>query len=106
MRLTYYPSQTLYNYRRLKEIVTQRRLKLVCVQYPLRQIGSLKKLFDSTEGIIFVDNEKIFKEALKHDKYEDYFVDRFAGDFGHGTPKGNRLLAENVANVILKECFN
>jgi hypothetical protein len=29
----------------------------------------------------------------------------FAGDFGHCTDKGNRLLAENIATVILKEVF-
>jgi hypothetical protein len=58
------------------------------------------------QGIIFVYNERVFKEALMRGRYEDYFADRFAGDFGHGTPKGNRLLAENIANTILKECFN
>jgi lysophospholipase L1-like esterase len=28
------------------------------------------------------------------------------GDFGHCTPKGNRLLAENIAQTILKEVFH
>ena len=76
------------------------------MQYPLRSIEPLKKLFDSTEGIIFVENKKIFEDALRHDRYEDYFADNFGGEFGHGTPLGNRLIAENVANVILKEVFN
>jgi hypothetical protein len=35
-----------------------------------------------------------------------YFVDMSGGDFGHCAPKGNRLLAENIANVILKEVFH
>jgi hypothetical protein len=26
----------------------------------------------------------------------------FGGDFGHCTPEGNRLLAENITEVILK----
>jgi len=30
----------------------------------------------------------------------------FGGDFGHCTHKGNRLLAENIANVIFKEVFS
>jgi len=30
----------------------------------------------------------------------------FGGDFGHCTPKGNRLLATNIADVILKEVFH
>ena len=33
-------------------------------------------------------------------------MDMFGGDFGHCTVKGNRLLAENVARVILKEIFD
>jgi len=57
-------------------------------------------------NIIFVDNEKIFLDALKETSYRDIFRDRFGGDFGHCTIKGNRLLATNVANVILKECFD
>ena len=66
----------------------------------------LKKMFKDSNGIIFVDNEKIFKEALKNASFKEYFMDMFAGDFGHCTPKGNKLLAKNVANAILKERFN
>lgn len=100
-----YNPLTRYNYQKLKNIVTGRRIKLVCVQYPVRGIEPLKKMFESQEGIIFVDNEEVFKEALKTAKYSDYFQDIFAGDFGHCTPKGNRLLAGNIAKVILKEVF-
>jgi hypothetical protein len=56
--------------------------------------------------IIFVDNKKVFKDAVKKDGYNTYFVDMFGGDFGHCTVKGNRLLAENIANTILKEVFH
>lgn len=103
-RLKYYNPATRYNYNKLREIVSQ-RIKLVCVQYPMRNIEPLKNLFDSREGVIFVDNEKIFKNALKNAKYDDYFCDNFAGDFGHCTDKGNKLLAKNIANTILKEVF-
>lgn len=105
-RFKYYNMVTRHNYQRLKEIMTQKGIKLVCVQHPTRNLRPLKKLFDSTKGIIFVDNEETFKRALRYGKYEAYFRDNFAGDFGHATPKGNLLLAENVANVILKEVFN
>jgi len=50
-----------------------------------------------------VDNEKMFNEGVKREGYDEYFNDCFAGDFGHCTPKGNRLLAENIAGVILTE---
>ena len=76
------------------------------MQYPVRSVDSLKKILDSDKSIIFVDNEKVFKDAIKKEKYEDYFIDNFAGDFGHCTAKGNQLLAENVADVLLREVFN
>jgi hypothetical protein len=62
-------------------------------------------LFQSTQGIIFVDNEGIFKEALRAGQYRDYFRDNFGGEFGHATAKGNRLLAKNIADVVLREYF-
>jgi hypothetical protein len=30
----------------------------------------------------------------------------FGGDFGHCTDRGNRLLAENIADTIVKEAFH
>lgn len=94
------------NYRKLKRILDQRGIKLICVQYPMRSIEFLKKVFIGQDNIIFVDNEKIFKEAVDMGSYWDYFVDMFAGDFGHCTLKGNKLLSANIADVILKEVFH
>jgi tetratricopeptide (TPR) repeat protein len=104
--LNYYPPMTISNYHKLKAALDKRGIRLVCAQYPMRSIEPLKSIFqDNTEGIIFVDNEGIFKDAIKQGGYNDYFRDMFGGDFGHCTNKGNRLLAENIANVILKEAF-
>jgi len=96
---------TTRNYHALKEILAKRKIKLVCVQYPMCSVGILKKIFEGQEGMIFVDNEKIFKEAVKREGYKEYFKDIFAGNFGHCTVKGNFLLAENIARAILKEVF-
>lgn len=104
--LEYYDSALCYNYKKIKEIVTDRKVKLVCVQYPMRSIEPLKRIFQDEGDIIFVDNEKVFKEAVKKDGYNEYFDDMFGGDFGHCAIKGNRLLAENIATVISKECFS
>jgi len=102
--LSWYKLMTVNNYHTLKEILKRRKIQLVCVQYPMRSIEPLKKIFeDNTDGIIFVDNEKTFKDAVHSSSYKKYFNDVFGGDFGHCTEKGNRLLAENIANVILKE---
>lgn len=105
-RLKYYNASTRRNYRKIKELVIQRGIKLVCVQHPMRSLEPLKKLLGSSEGVVFVDNENIFKKAVSNSKYGDYFRDCFGGDFGHCTPRGNGLLAENIAKVILKEIFN
>ena len=103
----YYNPATVNSYRTLKRILDKRKIRLVSVQYPMRNIASLKKIFkEEMEGsIVFVDNEKIFKDAIKKEGYKEYFKDMFGGDFGHCTKKGNRLLAENIANTILKEIF-
>jgi len=106
LREEYYRPTTINNYRRLKQILDKRKISLVCMQYPMRSIEPLKKIFREDEGVIFVDNEKIFKDATRKEGYKEYFVDMFAGDFGHCTPKGNNLLAENIANIILRKIFN
>jgi len=50
-------------------------------------------------------NEEIFKDEVAKYGRQNVFIDMFGGEFGHCTKKGNRLLAENIANVILKEVF-
>ncbi len=71
----------------------------------MRSLDNLKRIFPDNDDIVFVDNEKIFKKAVRIDGYNKYFEDVFAGDFGHCTRRGNRLLAENIADIILSEVF-
>lgn len=97
---------TRRNYLELKKILDQRKIKLVCVQYPVRALRPLKKIFEGQDGVLFVDNENIFKDALQQASYSEYFIDMFAGDFGHCTVKGNHLIARNIADVILKDAFH
>ena len=91
MKLETYPLSTVNNYRKLKEILDRKGIKLVCVQYPMRGVDSLKSIFGKDKGVIFVDNEQVFREAVKRSSYKEYFRDMFAGDFGHCTQKGNML---------------
>jgi len=105
LRAYFYSVETRHNYQRLKELLENRKIKLVCVQYPMRSLRPLMQLFKDKEGIIFIDNEGLFKEAVRKDGYRYYFVDMFADDFGHCTPAGNRLLAENIADNLIKEYF-
>lgn len=104
-RLGFYNSRTKQNYQKMWEILKNKGVKLVCVQYPVRNVESIKRLFEDKEDIVFVDNEKVFKEALIGVRYKEYFTDIFGGDFGHCTPEGNRLLAQNIADVVLREYF-
>jgi tetratricopeptide (TPR) repeat protein len=106
LKTDYYATITVNNYRKLKNILDRKGIKLVCVQYPVRNVEPLKRIFEKNEGVIFVDNEQVFKEAVKRSGYKEYFRDMFAGDFGHCTQKGNELLAQNIADVILRKVFN
>ena len=102
-----YTPFTTNNYHALKTILDKRKIRLVCVQYPMRNLAPLKNIFaEQADDIVFVDNEKIFREAVKKDGYAAYFRDIFAGDFGHCTDNGNKLLGENIAGVILREVFH
>ncbi len=81
-------------------------IKTICMQYPVRSIEPLKNLLkneDYFNKIIFISNENNFKEMLKIHPYKDIFKDQFAGDFGHCTYFGNKLIAENAAKTILEE---
>jgi len=104
LRSSYYNPKTRENYQKLKQVLDKRGIKLVCIQYPVLSVEPLKKMLQGQDGIVLVDNEKVFKEALKAGSYKEYFTDMFGGEFGHCTPKGDRLLAENIAKVIIKEC--
>jgi len=106
LKMVSYNPVTYYNYQRFKEIVAKRGKSLVCVQYPMRSVEPLKEMFRNREGIIFVDNEKSFKQAVEKEGYDEYFTDMFGGDFGHCTEKGNKLLAENIANTILRRIYS
>jgi len=106
LRAGYYNSVSAGNYRKLKEILDKRGVRLVCAQYPMRSVAPLKKIFEDYKDVFFVDNDISFKEIVKKSGLKEVFLDMFAGDFGHCTAAGNRLLAENIAGVILKEVFN
>jgi tetratricopeptide (TPR) repeat protein len=93
---------TRRTYRALEAELDRRGILLVALQYPLRPLSALKSLLADQPGVLFVDAERPFRDALEHAPYEHYFSDRFAGDFGHFTPAGARLLADQVAGAILR----
>ena len=98
----YKAPDTIDNFRTMRNLLDARDTRLVIMQYPLRALMPLKEIFDPGDDILFVDNESLFKEALMKGHFDDFFVDRFAGDFGHCSKKGNRMIAENVAQNVAK----
>ena len=90
------------DFKRIRDIAAGQRIPLVCAQYPMRSLALLKKMAAGPEKtVIFVDNEKRFKDGVRQEGYLAYFEDMFAGDFGCCTAKGNRLLADTLAAAIL-----
>ena len=109
IRGNYFSSMTQKDYLAVKDIILSQGIKPVFIQYPMRGIRPLLSIFENDPDkskIVFVDNEEVFKDAVQKEPYETYFVDRAFGDFGHATPRGNRLLAENVARIILEKFNN
>jgi tetratricopeptide (TPR) repeat protein len=80
-----------------------RKITVVAMQYPMRSINDLSAILGHlSKDVVFIDNEHIFKSALKKEVFSAYFVDQFAGDFGHCTDKGNSLIAENIIHTLFR----
>lgn len=102
LKLRYYNPMTYHHYHRLKDILEKRGIGLACVQYPLRNIKPLKKMFSDKKGIIYIDNEDSFRTAVEKSDYDEYFTGVVTGE-SHCTTKGNVLLAEKIADAILQK---
>lgn len=93
------------SYRRLHEILKRRGIEFVAMQYPLRSVRKLRFLLDNAEDPIYVDNEQVFREAIEKSSYDEFFIDRFAGDFGHCSDRGNRLIVDNLIATVFEPTF-
>ena len=102
-KITSYFPHTIKNYNDVLRIAALNNLPVICMQYPLRDVEPLKKIFWTYQPAIFVENRNNFGAALEKHNYFELFSDSFAGDFGHCTRKGNQLIAENLARAIMKE---
>jgi len=80
--------------------VLEHKSALIMMQYPGLDSAPLRKHFGAIPGIVFVDNKEAFDRALAQGSYDDYFIDRFAGDWGHCTARGDQLLARNAAKAV------
>ncbi len=89
-------------YWKILHFLRGRDIPLVAVQYPLEELKALQEKLPPGKGLFFVDNEALFKKAVAQNGYFYYFADSYGGKYGHCTPKGNHLLAENVAKTVLE----
>ena len=94
--------KTIRSYEILQDVLAERGLLLAAVQYPGRSAQPLTRLVEPGPDTLIVDNEQVFVEALKSRPIGEIYRDLFGGIFGHMTPYGNQLLAENVAAAILE----
>ena len=90
-----------FYYEMIRDLVLERHAILIAMQYPRLKEADLRDLLGDDPRILYVGNENNFEKALEEYRYEDLFVDRFAGTFGHPTDLGNKILAESVARAIL-----
>jgi Tfp pilus assembly protein PilF len=104
-RVKYYSPETAYNYRKIIAKIKNRGIIPVVMQYPLRSLVPLKSMLNNDPDLLFVSNEKSFKQAVLNGQEQDYFTDLFAGDFGHCTFKGHKMIAENAGKAILQRYF-
>lgn len=96
---------TIHNINLMKKVVESCGATFVAMQYPIRSIDTLKNMIKVDATVIYVDNGQSFRDAVYHGQWREYFVDNFGFDFGHCTPKGNRLIARNVAQTLAETYF-
>lgn len=92
--------ETKKNYLLLVSIASRYHIPVVAMQYPLRSADMLRSWLGDSATV--VENITNFNNALKTRRYEDLFIDRFGGDFGHASYEGNRLIAENLTETIIR----
>lgn len=101
LRLANLNPATVANYRWVASRLSGAGILHVAVAYPARPLAPLEAILGEQPEVVLVDNQESFQAAVERDGFGAIFADRFAGDFGHATPRGNHLLAENVARAVL-----
>jgi len=98
----YFP-ETRENYNAVVKEVLGRGKSLISMQYPMRSIAPLQDIMQDNKKIVFIENKTSFQNLLKTNAFSEIFEDSFAGDFGHCTRKGNRLIVESLTQVIFND---
>lgn len=105
LRLEHPNKHTNEIYRLILKKLTDKNIKVICMQYPVRSVELLKNILKNEQyynKIEFISNENNFKDLLKKKKFNEIFTDQFAGDFGHYKKEGGTLIAENLVERLSK----
>jgi tetratricopeptide (TPR) repeat protein len=92
--------QTQENYQSIAKIISNSNIKHVAMQYPRRDISMLRNVLKSFPNILFVENKNNFEKYLISNSYDELFIDRFGGDFGHFTLLGSQIIANQLVDSM------
>ncbi len=93
-------SATRQAYDQLEASLLDRGIPLVVSQYANRPLAPLRDLRPWDPSVVLVDNHDSFQGAIARHGFDALFYDHCYGDLGHGTLRGNQLLATNIAAAI------
>jgi tetratricopeptide (TPR) repeat protein len=98
-----YVPATRVNYNEIVRRVQSRGAVMVAMQYPLRDVQPLKDLLQGQARVVFIENKGNFEQVLRTGEASRYFADFFAGGFGHCKAAGNKLISDNLADVLAEK---
>ena len=90
---------TLYNFKKIKELGDSYGVKIVFMQYPTFDLEFLKHFTDNLKGVSYIDNQYVFDDGPRIDYL---FEARYPYNFNHYTLKGSKKIAENITNQLVK----
>ncbi len=102
-RLKYDYGEISKKYEKILDLIIPEGITYIAMQYPVRDVNSLHKIIEQTkysDFVFYVSNKNVFRTALKSEDKKEIFKDLFAWDFGHCTEYGNRIIANNLAQII------
>jgi tetratricopeptide (TPR) repeat protein len=100
LNLEFFKEYTRYNYSRIVDLLRERDIAVITMQYPTLSIEALKKVLDGRDDVLYLENVENFDRALRETSYTTIFCDSFAGSFGHFNEAGEELVAANVTRAV------
>lgn len=95
------------NLKKIHSTIVKKGAVHVLMSYPTTSLTEHLGRFDlntsdERHNIRFVENRENFSEALTRIAYDELFVDRFAGSWGHTSLLGSELIADNLYPLVLE----